>query len=278
MLSRILRAPFVLAVIATALMHADVANAEIVIKKGLVSYWTFDSVSIAGKTVKDIWPLIWKYDGELRGDPQIVPGIIGDALELDGDGDYMQVESKINALLRLGFTLEGWFNFTKTDKVHILLSSRQGPWLAAGGTELVYVNNFHREGFYLGARVFYDDGPCEVQHIPFRIDKAQLGQWFHFAVTYKGAAPKLTRIFVNGEQKAEVACKKAPKKSNAAFKIGWSHVEDRWFFIGLVDDVRVYNRPLEPAEVKNNFSAKKGFAVDPAEKLAVTWGELKVSR
>ena len=43
---------------------------------------------------------------------------------------------------------------------------------------------------------------------------------------------------------------------------------------GAVDEVAIYNRPLTAGEVKQNFLSG-GFGVDPIEKLAVTWGEIK---
>ena len=85
MFNKILTIAFVLAVIAAVFTYANMANARIV-EKGLVSYWTFDKATIKGKTVKDVWG---NNDGTIEGDPQIVEGKIGRALEFDGTGDHV---------------------------------------------------------------------------------------------------------------------------------------------------------------------------------------------
>ena len=51
----------------------------------------------------------------------------------------------------------------------------------------------------------------------------------------------------------------------------------RRYFEGLIDEVGIYNRALTADEVELNFDAK-GLAVSPQKKLAVAWGEIKVSR
>ena len=48
-------------------------------------------------------------------------------------------------------------------------------------------------------------------------------------------------------------------------------------FIGLIDEVVIYDRALSAKEVKQNFESK-GLAVNPAGKLAARWAEIKVSR
>ena len=86
---RILRIALVLAAIAAAWMHADVANANIV-RDGLLSYWTFDRATIdeAGEDpiIKDI---VGPFDGTIKnfrrdlGDQiHIVEGKLGEALML----------------------------------------------------------------------------------------------------------------------------------------------------------------------------------------------------
>ena len=61
-----------------------------VVKDGLVSYWSLDEVTIEGKKVKD---LMGENDGEMKGDPKIVAGRRGEALEFDGAEDYVEIPS-----------------------------------------------------------------------------------------------------------------------------------------------------------------------------------------
>ena len=61
--------------------------------------------------------------------------------------------------------------------------------------------------------------------------------------------------------------------------IGKSHQDGnaaRRFFKGLIDEVSIYNRALSEDEIEQNRTAQ-GLAVKPsAEKLALTWGGIKV--
>jgi len=49
------------------------------------------------------------------------------------------------------------------------------------------------------------------------------------------------------------------------------------FFAGMLDDVRVYNRALKPAEVKGNFTngSNAWLMVKSRSKLASYWGAVK---
>ena len=46
---------------------------------------------------------------------------------------------------------------------------------------------------------------------------------------------------------------------------------------GIIDEVRIYNRALNESEVKVNMNSD-GTAVNPAGKVAATWGDIKVSK
>ena len=46
------------------------------------------------------------------------------------------------------------------------------------------------------------------------------------------------------------------------------------FWQGMIDEVRIYGRPLTEAEVVQNMNAK-GLSVESAGKLAETWGNIK---
>lgn len=49
---------------------------------GVVGYWSFDGGTINGKTVKDV---LGDNDGELDGNPKVVAGKAGNALEFNGE-------------------------------------------------------------------------------------------------------------------------------------------------------------------------------------------------
>ena len=50
-------------------------------------------------------------------------------------------------------------------------------------------------------------------------------------------------------------------------------------FIGIIDEVSIYNRALSEDEIVQNFEAGVlDLAVEPAHKLAGTWGAMKVPK
>ena len=60
-------------------------------------------------------------------------------------------------------------------------------------------------------------------------------------------------------------------------RIGSEH--DGRFLIGMIDNVRIYDRILDEDEVAQNFESQSDqLPVEPAEKLSATWGHLKALR
>ena len=98
----------VLALVMTSgFMCTNMAKAQVV-TDGLVSYWTLDRVDIDGETVKDVWG---NNDGIIAGDPKIVEGKIGQALEFDGD-DFVDIPGTESLDLngRKELTVTVWVN------------------------------------------------------------------------------------------------------------------------------------------------------------------------
>ena len=80
----------IMAVIVAVLLTANVAKAQVAIE-GLISYWSFDSNTVTGNTVEDVFG---NNDGTFAGDPQVSnDGKINEAIELDGAGDYISIDA-----------------------------------------------------------------------------------------------------------------------------------------------------------------------------------------
>ncbi|MCG8622435.1 MAG: hypothetical protein MJE68_10630, partial [Proteobacteria bacterium] len=72
---------YLLAITLITAMPFQNGHTQPIVTDGLVSYWTFDEKDIAGFTAKDVWG---ENDGRIVGDPKIVDGQVGEALEFDG--------------------------------------------------------------------------------------------------------------------------------------------------------------------------------------------------
>jgi hypothetical protein len=253
-LSKILSVVFVLALLIPVLTKADVVT------EGLVSYWTFDKDDIEGDIVKDIWG---ENDGTIMGDPETVNGKIGEALSLDGAGDYVEVPDDESLHLWETFTFEMWINQTRT-----LQEGRLMDKCTAGASEGPHFDQY--PGMKLRC-CSCPGGCCTSANTVYT-----LNEWHHAVVTYdKGEVS----FYLDGSPDGGGNVGSTPLGGNALpLRIGATASDPAThFFVGMVDEVRVYNRALDEDEVKQNFAAE-GLAVNIAEKLASAWGEIKASK
>jgi hypothetical protein len=106
----------------------------------------------------------------------------------------------------------------------------------------------------------------------------ELDTWTHFAATYDRVEGML-RTFVNGELITETGRAGDPSPGDAAVTIGnWN---DSSNFVGVIDEVAIFNVALEAEDILE--IATNGLqellagsaSVEPFDKLAGTWGDLK---
>jgi hydrogenase maturation factor HypE len=77
-----------------------------------------------------------------------------------------------------------------------------------------------------------------------------LNAWTHLATTYDGAT---LRLNVNGVVVHSQASGGTIQVSTGRLRIGGNAVWGEWF-AGRIDEVRIYNRALSPAEIQANMS------------------------
>ena len=231
-----------------ALAQADVVT------QGLVSYWTFDKADIKGKTVTDVWG---DNDGTINSNPEIVEqGKVHDALSFDGVDDYVNVIP--SPLDQNGNTVEAWFKVNK----HIAL---------LGILETTSDGDIKEQTPYFLLQ--NDNGTLKIYDMTSKytaVSSISTDTWYHVVVVRSSSHEW---VYLNGDLKVDIDVNFSGDNSEFHLGVGYNN-----YFDGLIDEVRIYARTLNEYEISQNLKAKGLAITRPAEKLSLTWGEIKALR
>jgi hypothetical protein len=182
------------------------------------------------------------------GGPIFVPGAAGQALELDGVDDYVNIDGYkgINAdhtdpnnPVQLAFTISNWVKTTSDSG-----DTEMVTWGASSGsaTRLTWrvhegrLRTEHNAGNLRGDTYVNDD------------------EWHHVALVVTEGAnlrPENTKLYVDGREDTYFSGADDTYKLVAEHdvRIGMSGPQDSRYFLGALDEVRIYNRALTDGEV-----------------------------
>ncbi len=227
--------PFLIILLVGILILPKTANADT--STGLVAYYSFDNINNGIATDSSGS----NYSGLLVGDPAVVTGKIGDALSFDGVDDNVDIPYQLVSGQTADFSYSFFVNADSAgDELQYLLSQ------ASSGTN----NN---DCF----SVAYDNVAKSIKALtPNHANEPKIvtnydlaNKWTHIAVT-NSHANGTSKLYINGAAISglESTC---PQALGAQFLLGrspWAgyHLE----FKGSLDEVRVYNRVLSSADVR----------------------------
>ena len=254
-----------------------------IVTEGLVSYWTFDQKDIAGGTVKDVWG---ENDGKIVGDPKVVEGQVGEALEFDGSDDYVNLTNLGDFGEKVGAsTFEAWVKTSfKKDWTTLFKVLDQGCNMAWA----IDVNRSAKAGFPFAADIVHyyvrqkSAAGCNAIAVEIEFPLSD-GKWHHIVFAIVDPGESEVSLYMDGEPQ-EIIVGDAKKLDTfipfvEPVYIGAANNRGKVerHFPGLIDEVRIYDRPLTAGEVTRNFESKIGLSVQAAEKLPVLWGTLKTA-
>ena len=295
------RVTFLLVFIAISIILPIIAHAAPVVTDGLVSYWTFDLHNINNGIVEDVWG---ENDATIMGNPEIVGGLINQALKFDGVDDFVNLTTLGDFGTQLGSsTFETWIKVGLKEEWQTLfkvIDSECIGWGIAFNSHILsdlenengrierlfkdikenmrisyYVKNHY---FWLGRRE-----QCWARGFGGEALKRD-DKWHH--IVYMMETKELERItefYVDGERTSK---QRIPHERGVYIPftdpiyLGATSVEGdpRHFFEGAIDEVRIYNRPLTKSEVIRNYKSGINLGVEPTQKLTTVWGAMKSKR
>lgn len=264
-----------------SLMLCFQASSNTFVTEDLVSYWTFDKVHIRNNKLKDVWG---DNDGISFGNPKIVEGKIGDALEFDGEENYLNMTNLGNFGSQLGSSaFEAWIIVGhKTDRM-ILFSVRAKcmEWELSirNGDKATLDTIFDGISYKFGNSCHGIHGA----HKPINISN---GNWHHLVFSNNIINVDNTRklqslVYIDGDPiNAGATQLKQPATflpfENPFYLGGEGRLGARTrFYKGTIDEVRIYKRALTHQEVIQNYEIRIPYSVEPTKKLTVIWGTLK---
>ena len=297
-----------------SIMLTATSHAKTIVTDGLVSYWTFDDHNINDDTVKDVWG---ENNATIFGNPEFVRGIEGDAIRLDGFGDYVNLTnlgdfgkhietSTFEAWVKTNFKGDWMTLFKVIDPVSEFCDNIWGLDLnrtlvvenrnelgfpAANGNQNDRIDSFpYKDGnllIYFGSG---SGGGCGllVGGFPYQVTD---GDWHH--LVYVMGAPYTdefgvqwyeTALVLDGVWQWKTRSKTInqndliPFTQSVYLGAGNKRGKAEGYYKGLIDEVRIYNRPLTHDEVIGNYEAGNPLSVEPTQKLPTVWGALKTRR
>ena len=194
----------------------------------LVAHYTFDEG--AGAVVGDSSGN--GNDGAINGDPVWTTGVLGGALEFSGD-DYVDCGNDASLVIRDTITVACWIkvaSFTRTWETIVAMGDDsyrigRGP---SDGDAMHFGCNGTTGGNFNGVGVVTTD------------------TWHHVAGVYDGAN---MYIYVDGIEDNRIASTGQIDASSYNLYIGENPQATGRQLGGVVDDVRIYSRPLSPEEI-----------------------------
>lgn len=220
------------------------------VKDGLVGYWPMDEGD--GDTIADTSGN--GNDGTAQ-DTVWVTGKYGEALEFNGatavvDIPYFDAVTPVD-----GATISAWV--FPTDATRSCIAGQFESY----GMALM-------DGLQLKSVIWGDDWVEGAVTIPME-------EWSYLAMTWDvNGSERL--MYLNGDQVAQRANPAAIPNVQRNFGIGKWAADHGWedMFMGIIDDVKLWNRALTADEV---VEASNPAAVEPQNKLPSVWGNIKIA-
>ena len=247
------------------------SHAQGISDKELIIYYSFNEDTLDGDDILDVSGN--GNDGFLHGNNlKIVDGKVGECMEFPGSSaEYISVRNHMYEDPIDEITLIAWI---KTDVRGMIASWDRSEFFRFAVGDDVGGNN--------GTTFVAFDNCCPIHDWFGKTDVAD-DKWHHLVATFDG---KEKRIYVDGELDEKIA---APTKvigagqprfgfigigsEAAAFDAG---VGPNWAFNGLMDEFMLFHRALTEKEVERLAEGRENpFAIEPTDKLATTWGDIK---
>ena len=226
---------------ATAVMLMTTRTALADLSDGLVAYWNFDEGQ--GGIANDS---IGTNHGTIYGATWTTAGTIGSALEFDGMGDYVAIPNDSSQQIAtnqitIGARIKLNADVGNTQARIICKQENSG---LAWGLEIFGAGYGGSTGNQL---TFHDTNGSTWYNCLSPTDLNPL-QWYHVAVTDDAG---LITIYVDGQEGYSSASSYGiPSAIDAPIHIGVTNPSDRYFFNGVIDEVRIYNRVLSGTEIE----------------------------
>lgn len=227
--------------------NGNLASSDLVVKAsdssvsslGLAGYWPFDESG--GSVAFDLSGA--GNNGTLfnLGNANRVGGVWAGALSFNGTNGYVGVSNNLGD----DFTLSLWIKttqvFPQTDNT---FAGTGLIWSDVGGTHNDFVLGGTRSAGGINRLSFFTGNPDTSVNGTKTISN---GRWTHLAVVRKRATGE-RRLFVNGVLDVVSFGSTNVLRDNLAMAIGGNTL-DGHYFLGLIDEVRAYNRALSDSEV-----------------------------
>jgi hypothetical protein len=175
-------------------------------------------------------------DGTMMGDPGFVQGVAGQALDLDGDGDYVDCGNTDG-----NFDITGEVSVAMWSK----LTSPPISWAAAvakgeGAWRIGIVDTSRKYHFAIT-----DYGPPTVHAVDGNVT-VRLDEWHHVVGVCDGSN---IMIYVDGELDNSVATASPITVTNRHMLIGENPGATGRYWTGQLDEIKIYNKALSAEEV-----------------------------
>lgn len=263
---------FLLVLVLLAMICYNYVLAQEYVTAGLVAFWTFDSSTISGDTVKDVKNNI---KGKMA-DTKTVEGKIKEALEFNGKSSMVTIDKDARLDITDAITIEAWIKINEwlLDPNRNVIFARYDQAANKRGLQFS-LNPDNGLAVYMG----YSNGTVYYQTQKGGQSQDWVGKWVHVAVTWDHSDSGLAILYVDGKELNSYESQQALKEPLLIFDIPWvigAMPAQSRFFSGAIDELRVYNRRLSDDEVMRNFNVKMGYAVQSGDKLTQMWGKVKL--
>ena len=205
---------------------------------GLVVHYTFDNcdaVDVIGNNS----------DGIIRGEPNCACGVADGGLELNGIDDQILLSGNIESYFRDDqATYSFYIRATELGGTYDILSKLESCD-ADRGLAFRYAPSSRT------VSIFMAESADKKVEFNYRIEEQVC--WIHVAVV---KAVSASRLFINGELVAETSYEgNLDIENNAPLFISGSPClgQTDQFLAGVIDDIRIYNRILDPFEIEELY-------------------------
>jgi len=215
---------------------SDASATFIRVIDGVVGSWHFDEGE--GATVYDSSGN--DNDGTIHG-ATWVDGKFGKALEFDGVDDYVEINEVDNTLTpgTGDYSIVVWFKLSSESSEHRGLVSKGGFQTNGAYTTYIYYSDHAR---------WYSDGSNYVNGL---ISGLNDDQWHHIVFTRSG---DVHSIYVDGAFDNSEILTDVDITSQDPVIIGARRYGTEAFFLGLIDEVCIFNKSLSADEISDLYN------------------------